>query len=175
MTIGFDLDHDLDLDFSRSNIQFAISQPKMVRLPRNKKQTYGVNLRAQIYQIVTGVTSVVGVPSTHLVLVIVAWGISCEIALRWMSLDLNGDIKSTLVQVMDWCHQATSHYLGQGWPRSLSPYAVFTKIIRHIGHFRWLGPSVWWDFTNLNRIYKAHLTNVWWTMKVFWLHSIWCH
>ena len=39
----------------------------MVWLPRNKKQTYGVNLRAQIYQIVTGVTSVVGVPSTHLV------------------------------------------------------------------------------------------------------------
>ena len=28
MTIGFDLDHDLDLDFSRSNIEFAISQPK---------------------------------------------------------------------------------------------------------------------------------------------------
>ena len=43
----------------------------MVRLPRNKKQTYGVNLRAQIYQIVTGVTSVVGVPSTHLVIIII--------------------------------------------------------------------------------------------------------
>ena len=26
------------------------------------------------------------------------------------------------------------------------------------------------DFTNLNRIYKAHRTNVWWTMKVFRLH-----
>ena len=30
---------DLDLDFSRSNMEFAISQPKMVRLPRNEKQT----------------------------------------------------------------------------------------------------------------------------------------
>ena len=30
--------------------------------------------------------------------------------LRWMSLDLSDD-KSTLVQVMAWCHQATSHYL----------------------------------------------------------------
>ena len=40
VTIGFDLDHDLDLDFSRSNMEFAISQPKMFRLPRNKKQTY---------------------------------------------------------------------------------------------------------------------------------------
>ena len=26
------------------------------------------------------------------------------------------------------------------------------------------------DFTNLNRTYEAHQTNVWWTMKVFRLH-----
>ena len=26
------------------------------------------------------------------------------------------------------------------------------------------------NFTNFNRIYKAHQTNVWWTMKVFRLH-----
>ena len=32
-------------------------------------------------------------------------------------------IKSTLVQVMAWC-QATSHYLSQCWPRSLSPYDI---------------------------------------------------
>ena len=142
MTIGFDLGHDLDLEFSRSNIEFAISQPKVVRLPRNEKQTYRLNSTPQmwpmgltltitltfefcrsnmtltfdhthdldhgsswsnfeiavsqngradwhftkgvavgrswpwprsgvwIYQIVTGVTSVVGVPSTHLVIII---------------------------------------------------------------------------------------------------------
>ena len=51
------------------------------------------------------------------------WGISCKIALRWMSLDLTED-KSTLVQVMAWCRQATSHYLRQCWPRSMSPYGV---------------------------------------------------
>ena len=28
------------------------------------------------------------------------------------------------------------------------------------------------DFTNLNTIYKAHRTNVWWAMKVFQLHWI---
>ena len=28
------------------------------------------------------------------------------------------------------------------------------------------------DFTNLNRIYTAHRTNVWWAMKVFQLHCI---
>ena len=52
-----------------------------------------------------------------------SWDIFCEIALRRMSLDLTDD-KSTLVQVMPWCRQATSHYLNQCWPRSLSPYDV---------------------------------------------------
>ena len=40
-----------------------------------------------------------------------------------MSLDFTDD-QSTLVQVMAWCRQATSHYLSQCWPRSLSPYGV---------------------------------------------------
>ena len=48
------------------------------------------------------------------------WGIVCEIAFRWMSLDLTDD-NSTLVQVMAWCHQATSHYLNHNWPRYLTP------------------------------------------------------
>ena len=51
------------------------------------------------------------------------WGISYEIALRWMPLDFADD-QSTLVQVMAWCCQATSHYLSQCWPRSMSPYGV---------------------------------------------------
>ena len=56
-----------------------------------------------------------------LMLVIDGWGIPCEIALIWMSLDFTDD-QSTLVQVMAWCHQAASHY--QCWPRSLSPYGI---------------------------------------------------
>ena len=51
------------------------------------------------------------------------WGISCEISLRWMPQDLTDD-KSTLVQVMAWCCQATSHYLSQCWPRSMLPLGV---------------------------------------------------
>ena len=51
------------------------------------------------------------------------WGISCEITLRWMPIDLNDD-KSTLVEVMAWCRQATSHYLSQCWPRSVSPNGI---------------------------------------------------
>ena len=59
------------------------------------------------------------------ILVLDGWGISCEIALVWMSLDFTDD-QSTLVQVMAWWRQATSHYLSQCWPRSLSAYG-FTR------------------------------------------------
>ena len=34
------------------------------------------------------------------------------------------DDKSTLVQVMAWCPQPTSHYLKQWWPRSQAPYGT---------------------------------------------------
>ena len=50
-------------------------------------------------------------------------GISCEIALLSMSRNFTDD-QSTLVQVMAWCRQSTSHYLSQCRPRSLSPYGV---------------------------------------------------
>ena len=47
-SILVDFGRDLDLDLSRSNMEFAISQPKMVRLPRNEKQTYRLKSRAQM-------------------------------------------------------------------------------------------------------------------------------
>ena len=54
-----------------------------------------------------------------------------------MSLDLTED-NSTLVQVMAWCRQATSHYLSQCWPRSVSPYGVirpqWVKMRPHLLH-----------------------------------------
>ena len=58
-----------------------------------------------------------------LISVIDGWGSFGEIALRWTSLYL-GDDNSTLVQVMAWCHHATSHYVNQCWPRSLTAYGV---------------------------------------------------
>ena len=69
----------------------------------------------------------------ELILVIDGCDISSEIALRWMSLDLSDDktiegIKTTsmetLVRVIAWSRQKTSHYLNQCWPRSLPPYGV---------------------------------------------------
>ena len=49
-----------------------------------------------------------------------------------MSLGLTDD-KSTLVPVMAWCRQATSHYLSQCWPRSLSAYDVTSR--QWVKHF----------------------------------------
>ena len=57
------------------------------------------------------------------ILVIGGWGSSCGIALIWISQVLIDD-KSTLVQVMAWCRQATSHYLSQCWPGYMSPYGI---------------------------------------------------
>ena len=48
---------------------------------------------------------------------------SHEIGLRQLWLELT-DGKSTSVQVIDWCHQATSHYLSQFWPKSMSPCGI---------------------------------------------------
>ena len=57
------------------------------------------------------------------ILVTDGWGSSCEIALKRISLDFTDD-QSTLVQVMAWCRQATSHYLSQCWPRSMTPSGI---------------------------------------------------
>ena len=67
----------------------------------------------------------------QIISVIDGWGISCELAIRWMSLDLTDD-KSTLVQVMAWCRQATNHYLSQCWPRYLTPYGVISLVQNQI-------------------------------------------
>ena len=49
VTNGFDLGHDLNREFSRSNMEFAIAQPKEVWLPRNEKQTYRLKSRPQMW------------------------------------------------------------------------------------------------------------------------------
>ena len=48
---------------------------------------------------------------------------SCENVLRRMPQNPSDD-KSTLVQIMAWCRQATSHYLSQCWPRPMSSNGV---------------------------------------------------
>ena len=48
---------------------------------------------------------------------------SLEIPLGWM-LQSAFDDKSTVVQVMAWCCQATSRYLNQCWSNTMLPYAI---------------------------------------------------
>ena len=66
----------------------------------------------------------------------------------WLMLLDPTDERSTLVQVMAGCRQATSHYLSKWWPRSLSPYGV-------------TGPQ-WVDM-----IYNMRLVQQMWCRKEF--------
>ena len=59
----------------------------------------------------------------NLVLLIGVWRSLYDNALGWIPQNITDD-KSTLVQVMAWCRQSTSHYPSQCWPRSMSPYGV---------------------------------------------------
>ena len=101
LTIRFDLGHDIDLEFSRSKLEFVIPQPKSGPIATKRKANISIKLQAsnathgfdlshdidiwfsrsnvtltnwwprpgiRIYQIATGVTSDVGMPSTHLVM-----------------------------------------------------------------------------------------------------------
>ena len=56
---------------------------------------------------------------SQLILVIDSWIVDCETAVISMPLDWG---ESTLIQVMAWCRQATSHYLNQCCPSSVMPY-----------------------------------------------------
>ena len=85
------------------------------------------------------------------ILVIDGWGISCEIALIWMSLDFTDD-QPILVQVMAWCHQATSHYLSQCWPSSLAPYGVARpQWVNDIMIYVFCQSNVWLTFCHCHR------------------------
>ena len=46
-----------------------------------------------------------------------------EIILCWMPQNLTIK-KSQLIQVMDWCSQATNYHLSQFWPKSVLPYGI---------------------------------------------------
>ena len=67
---------------------------------------------------------------------------TCKIALRSLPQNLPNE-KSTLVQVMAWCRQATSHYLSQCWPRSLLPYGITRP--------QWVNTQMRQDFSKSHR------------------------
>ena len=57
---------------------------------------------------------------------------------------------STLIQVMDRCRQATSHYLSQSWPRFVLLYGVATKTHWVIVNSYWISGII---FTRENYCY----------------------
>ena len=69
-----------------------------------------------------------------------------------MSLDLTDD-KSTVVQVMAWCHSATSHYLSRCWLRFMSSYDVTRPQCVNI-----LTLELLWDFSRSENL-KADMSN----------------
>ena len=92
-------------------------------------------------------------------LVINGWDIFCEIPLRWMSLDLAYD-KSTLVQVMAWCHQATSHYLSQCWPKSMSSYGFPRPLcVNPLVASSVLLPTILWNMIILYSVWSNKSTS----------------
>ena len=80
-----------------------------------------------------------------LILAIYTSSIFCEIPIRWIQ-HLTGH-KSTMVQAMAWCRQATSHYMSQCLLRSLAPYGVTRPkwvnldIANHLLHVVWICPG----------------------------------
>ena len=84
----------------------------------------------------------------NLVLLIGIFRSSHDNAPWWMPQDLTDD-KSTLLQVMAWCRQATSHYLSQCWPRSMSPYGVIRPQWDKCDHWysQWAWFSIWLPYS----------------------------
>ena len=105
---------------TRLKIPFLESQPD---LPGANELTdcppvrYGSNFSSAFFKLILRINV--------LILRIDVSSTSCEIGVRWVPQNTSDD-ESTLVQVMAWCRQATSHYLSQCWPKSMLLYG-FTR------------------------------------------------
>ena len=128
VTIEFDLGHDLGLEFSRSNMEFAISQPKIVRLPRNLKTNISIGLRPQLWP--SGLT-------VTMTLTLISQGQICNLLYlspKWSDchetkskpIDSTLDLKCDH-QVWPWQWPWSLNFQGQMWPRPLTISVVLTK------------------------------------------------
>ena len=85
--------------------------------------------------------------------------ISCAIVLSDITDNIT-DNKSTLVQVMAWCRQATSHYLSQCWPRLLSPYDITRP--QWVKDINYLVTYMRYHFPSPFHMSKATTGGCWW-------------
>ena len=93
----------------------------------------------------------------NLALLISIFKSSYDNVLRWMPQELTDD-KSTLVQVMAWCCQATSLYLNKCWSRSPTPYGVTRPEWVNVGNttMELRHPCLWTSNLNNEISYVAY-------------------
>ena len=128
---------ELDSPHRRAKCEMAaiFSRPQCVKLWTTGRR--GIDFKSMIIKPIIG----------YIVL-----GNDCQIAPSWMPQNVT-DGTLTLVQVMAWCRQETSHYLSQCWPRFMLPYGItrpqwrIIKIIPIKYCFVW---SYWAPCTNMD-------------------------
>ena len=99
----------------------------------------------------------------------ISLNISSKTALTWLTEDNIND-KSMLIQVTVWRSQATGHYRGQCWPRSMLPYSITRP--------QWVKYHVWW----WNLLSQKHHQPWYWLYEMRMLSSslrvklnnLWC-
>ena len=104
---------------------------------------------------------------------------SFQIVVRWMPRNSIDD-KSTLVQVVTWCHQAASHCLSQCWPKSLLPYCInrptiSSRNVKIIDFSLWLVFNRKVKLTGLKPTYLGvaiRCRGSWWTLVQ---EMAWCN
>ena len=94
-------------------------------LKRRKQTICGCDLELVIFKVISRIDNL---------------SIPCGNAIRWMPKNLTNDWL-TLVQVMTWHCQATSHYLKKCWPRSMLPYDIIRPQWVKISVKIWRGTS----------------------------------
>ena len=89
--------------------------------------------------------------------------------MKWVVVErLRIDNKSTMVQIMAWCHQTSSHNPVHCWPKSVSPYGITTP--------QWL--NTWID--DLYDTRACHTSGPYWdchirgtSISLQWRHNAW--
>ena len=166
VTIEFDLGHELDLEFSRSNVEFAISLPTTVRSPRNEKQTYRLNPGTQMWpsDLTLAITLTLNFQSQiwNLIYLNEKWS-DCYETKSKISIELQA---SNVTNGFDLEFSRSNVILTIWWPRSgVRIYQIGTGVTSDVGvpstHLvRFWSRSV--HFTNFGGILTQwNISNVW--------------
>ena len=156
VTIGFDLDHDLDHEFSRSNMEYTISQPKMVQLSWNEKQTYQLSFRPQMWpsDLALAMNSTLNFQGQiwNLLYLNPKWP-NCN-ERKSKHIDWTLGLKCNQ-RIWPWPWPWPLYFQGQMWPWPLITYMALTKDF-HISMKFYLNFK---GFQSWNCTWKCHLEN----------------